>query len=108
MSRAVMLNVPLPPTEKELEERITARMDRQRLLTCKPLIAFSFIIEEYVLLRHTGGDDVTRELLDHLIDCAELWNVEVQVMSLRQPHPAGADSSMRLLEAPDDEWLGYW
>ncbi|MEW2489819.1 helix-turn-helix transcriptional regulator [Streptomyces sp. NPDC048411] len=106
-ARAVMLNVPPPPTEDEVAERIAARLERQKLLTRKPPIAFSFIIEESVLLRDTGGEDVTRELLDHLIRCGELWNVEIQVMPLRQPHHAGADGPMQLLESQDHQWLGY-
>lgn len=106
-ARAVMLNVPPPPTEEEVAERIAARLERQELLTRKPPIAFSFIIEEAVLLRHTGGEDVTRELLEHLIASAELWNVELQIMPLRQPHHAGSDGPMRLLETPDNKWLGY-
>ncbi|WP_254708777.1 helix-turn-helix domain-containing protein [Streptomyces lunaelactis] len=106
-ARAVMLNVPPPPTEEELEERITARMERQELLTRRPPIAFSFIVDESVLLRHTGGEEVTRELLDHLVSRAELWNVELQIMPLRQPHHAGSDGPMQLLETPDNRWLGY-
>ncbi len=106
-ARAVMLNVPPPPTEAELRERITARMDRQKLLTRRPPIAFSFIVEESVLLRHTGGEHATGDLLDHLLACVELWNVELQIMPLRQPDHAGADGPMRLLETPDHKWLGY-
>lgn len=106
-TRAVMLNVPPPPTEEEVEQRIAARLERQELLTRKPPIAFSFIVEESVLLRHTGGEDVTRELLGHLLACARLWNVELQIMPLRQPQHAGADGPMRLLEAQDHQWLGY-
>ncbi|MEU3919983.1 helix-turn-helix transcriptional regulator [Streptomyces sp. NPDC029004] len=106
-ARAVMLNVPPPPTEAEVVERIAARMERQELLTRTPPIAFSFIVEESVLLRHTGGEGVARELLDRLIACAELWNVELQIMPLRQPYHAGTDGSMQLLETPDNKWLGY-
>jgi transcriptional regulator with XRE-family HTH domain len=54
-ARAVMLNVPPPPTEEEVEQ----------------------------------------------------WNVELQIMTLRQPQHAGADGPMRLLEAQDHQWLGY-
>lgn len=71
-ARAVMLNVPPPPTEEEVAQRIAARLERQELLTRTPPIAFSFIVEEAVLLRHTGGEDVTRHLLDRLIASAEL------------------------------------
>lgn len=106
-ARAVMLNVPPPPTEEEIEQRIAARLERQELLTRKPPIALSFIVEESVLLRHTGGEDVTREVLDHLLGCAELWNVELQIMPLRQPQHAGTDGPMQLLEARDHRWLGY-
>ncbi|MFE9312095.1 helix-turn-helix domain-containing protein [Streptomyces sp. NPDC006706] len=104
-TRAVMLNVPRPPTEEQLQERIAARLARQDLLTRRPPVAFSFIIEELVLLRHTGGEEVTRELLDHLLVRTELWNVEL--MPLRQPYHAGTDGPMQLLETPERQWLGY-
>lgn len=106
-ARAVMLNVPPPPTEEQVAERIAARLERQELLFRKPPIAFSFIIEESVLLRYTGGEDVTRALLDRLIASAELWNVELQIMPLRQPQHAGADGPMQLLETQDHQWMGY-
>jgi hypothetical protein len=106
-ARAVMLNVPPPPTEEEVAERIAARLERQELLRRKQPIAFSFIVEESVLLRHTGGEAVTGELLDHLMECGELWNVELQIMPVRQPWHAGADGPMQLLETPDHQWLGY-
>lgn len=51
--------------------------------------------------------EVTRELLDRLLVCTELWNVEVQIMPLRQPHHAGTDGPMRLLETPERQWLRY-
>ncbi|MET8950985.1 helix-turn-helix domain-containing protein [Streptomyces sp. NPDC004393] len=106
-TRAVMLNVPPPPTEEQLEERIAARRARQELLTRRPPVAFSFIVEESVLLRHTGGEEVTRELLGHLLARTELWNVELQIMPLRQPYHAGPDGPMQLLESPERQWLGY-
>ncbi|MET8214672.1 Scr1 family TA system antitoxin-like transcriptional regulator [Streptomyces hirsutus] len=106
-TRAVMLNVPPPPTEEQLEQRIVARRARQDLLRRTPPIAFSFIVEESVLLRHTGGEEVTRELLGHLLACTEPWNVELQIMPQRQPYHAGTDGPMRLLETPERQWVGY-
>jgi hypothetical protein len=64
-ARAVMLNVPPPPTEEELEERIAARMERQKLLTRKPPIAFSFIVEEAVLLRSPSPSSIMSAGLRH-------------------------------------------
>ncbi|MEU9577207.1 helix-turn-helix domain-containing protein [Streptomyces chilikensis] len=106
-ARAVMRNVPPPPTEEQIEERIAARLGRQVLFTRRPPAALSFIIEESVLLRGLGGADVTRELLDHLIQCTELWNVEIQIMPLRQPLHAGADGPMQILETEEHRWMGY-
>lgn len=106
-TRAVMLNVPPPPSEEQLEQRIAARLARQELLRRRPPVAFSFIVEESVLLRHTGGEDVTRELIDHLLACTELSNVELQIMPLRQPYHAGTDGPMQLLETSERQWVGY-
>ncbi|MFE0421983.1 helix-turn-helix domain-containing protein [Streptomyces sp. NPDC058953] len=109
-ARAVSLSVPPLPDEDDLEQRIRARLARQELLSTsrKPPTAFSFIVEQAVLERHTGGKDVTRELFDHLIDVIERhWNVEFQIMPLRQPVHAGLDGSLQLAETPDHTWFGY-
>ncbi|NEC06785.1 helix-turn-helix transcriptional regulator [Streptomyces sp. SID7909] len=109
-ARAVSLDVPPLPDPEELEQRIAARMARQELLSVnrKPPTAFSFIVEQSVLERHTGGDDVTRELLDHLIELIEgNWNVEFQIMPLRRTSHAGTDGPVQLLETPDHRWFAY-
>ncbi|MFC7265047.1 helix-turn-helix domain-containing protein [Streptomyces lutosisoli] len=109
-ARAVSLSVPPIPDEEELNERVAARLARQELLSTrrKPPCAFSFIIEQAVLERHTGGEEVTRELLDHLLEVIDQhWNVEIQIMPLRQPVHAGLDGPLQLLETPENQWFGY-
>ncbi|MFF0276832.1 helix-turn-helix domain-containing protein [Streptomyces sp. NPDC004330] len=109
-ARAVSLDVPPLPDPEELEQRIAARLARQELLavTRKPPTAFSFIVEQAVLERWTGGEGVTRELLDHLVGLIERnWNVEFQVMPTRRPTHAGLDGPMRLAETPDNHWFAY-
>ncbi|MEV6398108.1 helix-turn-helix transcriptional regulator [Streptomyces sp. NPDC051907] len=106
-ARAVTLSVPPPPSEDQVEQRVTARLARQELLTRTPPIAFSFIVEQAVLERRTGGDEVTRELLDHLIARSSRWNIELQIMPLHVPDHAGLDGPLQLLETPDHQWLGY-
>ena len=109
-ARAVSLNVPPVPDEHELDQRVAARLARQELLSVarKPPTAFTFIVEEAVLMRDTGGQDVTRGLLDHVVGLVERnWNVEVQVMPLRQPAHAGMDGPLQLLETPENEWFAY-
>jgi transcriptional regulator with XRE-family HTH domain len=109
-ARAVSFSVPPLPAAEEMDERIAARMARHELLATsrRPPTAFSFIVEQAVLERHTGGAEVTRELYDHLLDLiGRHWNVEFQLMPLRQPVHAGLDGPMRLAETPDNRWFGY-
>ncbi|MGW4978362.1 helix-turn-helix domain-containing protein [Streptomyces mirabilis] len=98
----------LPPMDDEqVEAQWVARGERQRLLRERPNTAFSFILEEGLILRSTGGMDVTRELIDHLLEIAELRNVEIQVMPQVQETHAGLDGPMQLLETPDNTWFAY-
>ncbi|MCX4660117.1 helix-turn-helix domain-containing protein [Streptomyces uncialis] len=98
----------LPPLEDEqIEAQLTVRLDRQRLLRERPNTAYSFIIEEHLLLRNMGGQDVTRGQLDRLIEVAELRNVEIQVMTLERHSHAGLHGPMRVLETPENKWFGY-
>ncbi|MEU7402578.1 helix-turn-helix transcriptional regulator [Streptomyces sp. NPDC044948] len=109
-ARAVSFSVPPLPAEKEMHDRITARMARHDLLATSrnPPTAFSFIVEQAVLERGTGGEAVTRELYDHLLGVVERhWNVEFQLMPRRQPVHAGLDGPMQLAETPDNQWFGY-
>jgi transcriptional regulator with XRE-family HTH domain len=94
-------------SEEQIETQLAARMDRQRLLREKQNTEFGFIIEQALLERCTGGPDVTRGLIDHILACIELRNVEVKIMPLRQEQHAGLDGSLYLAETPDHEWLGY-
>ncbi|MFF4309789.1 Scr1 family TA system antitoxin-like transcriptional regulator [Streptomyces sp. NPDC001507] len=98
----------LPPLDDEqIEAQWVARADRQRLLRERPNTAFSFILEEGVFLRRTGGTEVTRELIDHVLRLAELRNVEIQVMPQVQETHAGLDGPMRLLETSENRWFAY-
>lgn len=105
--RAQIDNVPPLVTAGEAEARLAARAERQKLLMRTPYIAFSFIIEQAVIERRTGGAEVTREQIDHLVERARLSNVDIQIMPTIQPFHAGTDGPFRLLETEDNEWLGY-
>ncbi|MFB7558997.1 helix-turn-helix domain-containing protein [Streptomyces brevispora] len=98
----------LPPLSSEqIEHQVTARLERQQLLTERPNTAFSFIIEQALLERHMGGPEVIRQLLDHLLEQSMRRNVEIQVMPLRQYDHAGIDGLMYLAETQRHEWVGY-
>ncbi|MHC3472163.1 helix-turn-helix domain-containing protein [Streptomyces sp. 7R007] len=98
----------LPPlADEQIEERWAARAERQRMLRDHPNTAFSFILEEHLFLRRTGGADVTRELIDHVVEMARLRNVEIQVMPLVQESHAGLQGTIHLLETPENRWFAY-
>ncbi|MFJ6462735.1 helix-turn-helix domain-containing protein [Streptomyces sp. NPDC091387] len=98
----------LPPMgDEHIETQLAARMERQELLRQRPNTAYSFILEEHLLLRRTGGAAVAAELVEHLLELATLRNVEIQVMPVVQERHAGVDGSMQLLETPENRWFGY-
>jgi transcriptional regulator with XRE-family HTH domain len=106
-ARSLFMNQ-LPPLEDaQVEVQWQARAERQRLLRERPNTAFSFLLEEHLFRRRTGGADVTRELLDHMLVVAELRNVEIQIMPTEQATHAGLDGPMQLLETPDIKWFAY-
>jgi transcriptional regulator with XRE-family HTH domain len=106
-ARALCTSVPPAPTAEEVDARVAARVARQDLLHRRPPVGLSFIIEQAVIERRTGGREVTGELIDHLLETGELWNVEIQLMPLRQASHAGTDGPMQLLETPENQWFGY-
>ncbi|MEU6348019.1 helix-turn-helix transcriptional regulator [Streptomyces sp. NPDC047072] len=98
----------LPPLDDEqIEERWSARAERQKLLRERPNTAFSFILEEHLLLRRTGGTDVARALIEHLLEIGELRNIEIQIMPLSRGAHAGLAGPMQLLETPETQWFAY-
>ncbi|CAG6393079.1 helix-turn-helix domain-containing protein [Streptomyces cocklensis] len=109
-ARAVSMSVPPLAVEAAVDQRVNARLERQQLLSTdrEPPCAFSFIVEQAVLERRTGGAEITREQLDRLLAVVDRhWNVEVQVMPLVQPVHAGLDGPIALLETPENRWFGY-
>ncbi|MFE0641520.1 helix-turn-helix domain-containing protein [Streptomyces sp. NPDC058877] len=106
-ARAVTESVPPVKDEEQVAKQVAARLERQQLFERRPPIAFSFIIEQALIERGTGGPDVTRELLDSLLKRALQFNVELQIMPRYQPDHAGFDGPLMLLESPDNKWFSY-
>ncbi|MFB7597736.1 Scr1 family TA system antitoxin-like transcriptional regulator [Streptomyces sp. NPDC056160] len=98
----------LPPlSDEQIEAQWAARAERQQLLRERPNTAFGFILEEHLFLRCTGGAEVTGELIDHVLDIAQLRNVEIQIMPVVRHSHAGMHGPMQLLETPKNKWFAY-
>ncbi|MFJ8646311.1 Scr1 family TA system antitoxin-like transcriptional regulator [Streptomyces sp. NPDC093546] len=104
----VLFQGQLPPlSDEQIEAQLEARQDRQRLLRERPNTAYSFIIEEHLFRHEVGGAEVTRELLDHVLEVMELRNVDVQVLPLNRGHHAALHGPIQLAETPEHQWLAY-
>ena len=94
-------------TEDEISARTAGRLDRQEILRRTPPRMISFIIWEPILRMRLGGEDVHTEQLRHLLACADLPGVSLQVMTLdHTTHPA-LDGPFVLMETPDHQHLAY-
>jgi transcriptional regulator with XRE-family HTH domain len=108
-ARAVIRGALPQATEEQVESRVTARMERQALLTRDNPLQLWAIMDEAAARRIVGGPAVMREQLARVRDTAALPNVTVQVI----PYDAGAHPGMPgsfiVLEFPDpaDQSLVY-
>lgn len=97
-----------PPLEEDqLEERLTARLDRQSLLERKPRPMLHFILEESILRSEIGDPTRMREQIAHLRRCMELPFLGLQIMPRKLPKHAGLEGPVVLLETPDHDHLAY-
>ncbi|MCX4907606.1 helix-turn-helix transcriptional regulator [Streptomyces sp. NBC_00878] len=89
-----------PPLEEEtVEERVTARMERQELLTRRPPVALSFVLYEAAL----RGPLVDKDQLDRLLAVGCRSNVTIQVLPFVRAIPAALMGPMVLMETSERE-----
>jgi transcriptional regulator with XRE-family HTH domain len=93
--------------EDQLEAQLTARLTRQKILHDRPEVPFSFIVEEAVFHRRIGGAEVTRGMLDHVLDMSARRNVMLQVVPLNARNHCCLDGPVQLLETPEGRRLAY-
>lgn len=106
-ARAVFLNEIPVLSEDEMEERVTARIERQEILHRKTPPTCSFLITQAVLMDRLGDADVYAQQLRHLRSCAELPGIAFQIMPFRRTRHAGLSGPFILLETPDHQHLAY-
>ncbi|MFJ9481639.1 helix-turn-helix domain-containing protein [Streptomyces mirabilis] len=98
--------VPVAPDD-QLEEYMARRMERQRMLSERPTIPFSFIVEEHVFRRRFGDADQMREMLDRVLELSAPRNVTLQIVPLEAGLHACLDGPLQLLETPKGQRLAY-
>lgn len=106
-ARAVLEQSWPPVGSDEVEKRIAARLDRQRLLDRQPPARLWFLLDEAVIARPVGGSDTMHEQFRSLIDSARRPNVRIQVLPFRAGAHAAMDGSFTLIAQPDDATVVY-
>ncbi|MEV8591038.1 helix-turn-helix transcriptional regulator [Streptomyces sp. NPDC051180] len=93
--------------DDEIEALLAARVERKKLLTDRPHTIYSFIVEEHVLRRQTGGRDVMREQTTHILDTCARRNIELQIMPQSRGYHVGLNGPIQLLETSENRWYAY-
>ncbi|WP_328512888.1 helix-turn-helix domain-containing protein [Streptomyces mirabilis] len=84
-AEAVMrLGYPLSPQE-EIDDRVELRMTRQNILARADAPHLWAVLDEAVLRRPIGGEQVMREQVRHLAEMAQLRHVTVQIAPFNRP-----------------------
>ncbi|KAF5990781.1 helix-turn-helix transcriptional regulator [Streptomyces sp. WAC00263] len=84
-AEAVMrLGYPLSPQE-EIDDRVKLRMTRQHVLARADPPHLWAVLDEAVLCRPIGGEQVMREQVRHLVEMAQLGHVTVQIAPFNRP-----------------------
>ncbi|MBB2947994.1 helix-turn-helix domain-containing protein [Actinoplanes sp. CA-015351] len=85
-------------TAQQIDRRVALRMTRQSRLGGERPLELSAVIDESVVRRVIGGEDVMAEQLQHLIDTARLPNVMLQILPFSAGEHPFLGGSAALLE----------
>ncbi|MFE0736690.1 helix-turn-helix domain-containing protein [Streptomyces sp. NPDC058855] len=90
-----------------LDERVAARMERQRILRRDHPPVLWVVLDEAVLHREIGGPEVMREQLTHLLSFTDNPWVHIQVLPNTVGEHPGLLGSFNLLRFEDDPDIFY-
>lgn len=93
--------------EVNLDARVAARMDRQRILDRETPPLMWVVLSEAVLHQEVGGRDVMRNQLAHLLELRGREWLKVQVLPFSVGAHTGLMGSFNLLRFEDDPELVY-
>ncbi|WP_247698334.1 helix-turn-helix transcriptional regulator [Streptomyces sp. RK75] len=94
--------------EDEVAQKVAGRMERQGILLQRKVPpTSSFILSEGLVRTRLGGREVWREQLQHVLECALVPGIAVQIMPFDRPTHGSLTGPFVLLETPDYEHLAY-
>ncbi|WDZ86075.1 helix-turn-helix domain-containing protein [Micromonospora cathayae] len=96
-SAMIRLARPDMPSD-EVTQRVRVRSNRQSLLTQDDPIDLWVVLDEAVVSRPVGGEEVMSAQLARLVEMAKLPNVTIQLLPFRVGAHAGMDGSFTILD----------
>lgn len=103
-----LLSVGLSHRDKEqLEERLAARLERQKRLVSADPPELLVILDEAVLRRPIGGEAVTGEQLARVLEAADQPHITVQVLPFDQGEHDMLGGSLTVLTLPNGSEVAY-
>jgi transcriptional regulator with XRE-family HTH domain len=100
-ARAVIRGVLPTATDKQVDQRVQARIERQALLTKDPPLRLWAVMDEAALHRLVGGREVMRAQRHHIIRVAAEPYVTVQVIPFAAGAHAGMPGSFVIMDFPE-------
>ncbi|WP_411069632.1 helix-turn-helix domain-containing protein [Streptomyces sp. cmx-4-25] len=94
-------------TEGDLDAKVAARMDRQRILERETPPLMWVVLTEAVLRQEVGGKQVMREQLAHLLRMQDHDWVKIQILPFQVGAHAGIMGEFNLLRFDDDPDIVY-
>ncbi|MEU0133285.1 helix-turn-helix transcriptional regulator [Streptomyces sp. NPDC006296] len=90
-----------------IEQRVTARLARQKIFNRWPAPLMSFVLEESILRKPLGGRAVLRGQLEHLLLTGRQRNVEIQVIPMDREDNAGVDGPFTVITRKGGDQVVY-
>ncbi|MFE6200101.1 Scr1 family TA system antitoxin-like transcriptional regulator [Streptomyces sp. NPDC057838] len=92
--------------QDEVEERVMARMSRQRRFLAPDGPLFVVVLDESCLRTMVGGPAVMRDQFAHLLEAGRRPNIRIQVVPADDPGIDRPNTSMSLITLPDGhQWV---
>ncbi|MFD7028098.1 Scr1 family TA system antitoxin-like transcriptional regulator [Streptomyces sp. NPDC059917] len=93
--------------EATIEKRVADRMARQQIFERWPSPTFSFVLDQALLLRPVGGEEVHRGQLRRFLEIGQLRTVELQVMPFSRGEHTAMEGSFSLINPKGRQQIAY-
>lgn len=94
-------------TEEEIEERLTARLERQEILAREHPPALWVILDEWALRRPVGGRHIMLEQVEHLITAARRTMIHIEIIPAETGAHHGMSGQFIIADFDDQPSVGY-